>query len=374
MNRSDDLRHMAQALRLARLGLYSTHPNPRVGCILVRDGRLVGEGWHRRAGAPHAERGALAAAGAAARGATAYVTLEPCCHHGRTPPCTDGLIEAGVDRVVAAMQDPNPLVAGQGLALLEQAGMQVESGLLEEQARELNPGFIKRMTRGLPLVRCKLAMSLDGRTAMASGESQWITSEQARHDVQLLRARSEAIVTGIGTVLADDPSMNIRLAPSELPGMSAQDSLIQPVRVVLDSRLRMPPTACMLDLPGQTLVMCIDQDPTHAFRLETAGAQVREMAESNGQVDLEQALRYLGRQEINEVLLETGPTLAGSALAAGLVDELVIYMAPQLMGDRARGLFSLPALRHMRERIDLDISDIRAVGRDWRITAVPRTA
>ncbi len=374
MKPSDDLRHMAQALQLARLGLYSTHPNPRVGCVLLREGRLVGEGWHRRAGAPHAEREALAAAGAAARGATAYVTLEPCCHHGRTPPCTDGLIEAGVGRVVAAMQDPNPLVAGKGLAQLEQAGIQVESGLLEEQARVLNPGFIKRMTRGLPLVRCKLAMSLDGRTAMASGESQWITSEQARRDVQLLRARSEAIVTGIGTVLADDPSMNVRLVPSELPGMSAEDSLIQPVRVVLDSRLRMPPTACMLDLPGQTLVMCIDQDPTHAVRLETAGAQVREMAESNGQVDLEQALRYLGRQEINEVLLETGPTLAGSALAAGLVDELVIYMAPHLMGDRAQGLFSLPALRHMRERIDLDISDIRAVGRDWRITAVPRTA
>ncbi len=374
MNRSDDLRHMAQALQLARLGLYSTHPNPRVGCLLVHGARLVGKGWHRRAGGPHAERDALAAAGAAARGATAYVTLEPCCHHGRTPPCTDGLIEAGVGRVVAAMRDPNPLVAGKGLAQLEQAGIPVEYGLLEEQARALNPGFIKRMTRGLPYVRCKLAMSLDGRTAMASGESQWVTSEQARRDVQLLRARGEAIVTGIGTVLADDPSMNVRLDPSELPGMTAEDSLIQPVRVVLDSRLRMPSTACMLDLPGQTLVMCVDQDPIHAVRLETAGAQVREMAESNGQVDLEQALRYLGRQEINEVLLETGPTLAGSALTSGLVDELVIYMAPHLMGDRARGLFRLPALRHMRERVDLDISDIRAVGPDWRITAMPRTA
>lgn len=372
MSRSDDLRHMARALQLARLGLYSTHPNPRVGCVLVRDDRVVGEGWHRRAGGPHAEREALAAAGEAARGATAYVTLEPCCHHGRTPPCTNGLIEAGVARVVAAMGDPNPLVAGKGFELLRQAGIQVESGVLEAEARALNPGFVKRMTDGLPHVRCKLAMSLDGRTAMASGESQWITSEQARRDVQRLRARSEAIITGIGTVLADDPSMNVRLAAADLPGMGEGDEPIQPVRVVLDSRLRMPPLARMLELPGQTLVMCTDQDPTHATGLESAGARVREMPESGGRVDLEQALRYLARQEINEVLLETGPTLAGSALAAGLVDELVVYMAPHLMGDQARGLFSLPALRHMRERIELEITDIRAVGRDWRITAIPK--
>ena len=325
MSRSDDHRYMARAIRLAERGLYTTHPNPRVGCVLVNDGEIVGEGWHERAGGPHAERNALAAAGERARGAVAYVSLEPCCHHGRTPPCTEGLIEAGVSRVVAAMGDPNPLVAGKGLALLEQAGIEVECGLLEPQARALNPGFVKRMERGLPHVRCKLAMSLDGRTAMASGESKWITSEAARADVQRLRARSEAIVTGIGTVLADDPSLNVRMGAGELPGVEGEP--IQPVRVVLDSRLRMPEQARMLGLPGQTLVLCIDQDPSHAVRLEGAGAVVYEVPESDDRVDLESALRYLARQEINEVLLETGPTLAGSALQAGLVDELVIYMA-----------------------------------------------
>ena len=371
MSRADDHRFMARAIRLAEKGLYTTHPNPRVGCVLVRNGEIVGEGWHLRAGGPHAERNALAAAAERTRGATVYVSLEPCCHHGRTPPCTDGLIEAGVARVVAAMRDPNPLVAGKGLGLLEQAGIEVESGLLEARAAELNPGFVQRMEWGLPYVRCKLAMSLDGRTAMASGESKWITSEAARRDVQRLRARSEAIVTGIGTVLADDPSLNVRVGAGELPGVQGEEEIIQPVRAVLDSRLRMPAEARMLGLPGQTLVLCVDQDPAHAARLEGAGAQVYEAPESGGRVDLEAAFRYLAEQEINEVLLETGPTLAGSALHAGLVDELVIYMAPHLMGDMARGLFSLPALRHMHERIEMEIADIRAVGRDWRITARP---
>ncbi len=371
MSRADDHRFMARAIRLAEKGLYTTHPNPRVGCVLVRNGGIVGEGWHHRAGGPHAERNALAAAGERARGAIAYISLEPCCHHGRTPPCTDGLIEAGVARVVAAMRDPNPLVAGQGLARLEQAGIEVKLGLLEARAVELNPGFVKRMIRGLPYVRCKLAMSLDGRTSMASGESKWITSDAARRDVQRLRARSEAIVTGIGTVLADDPSLNVRVAVGELPGVQGEEEIIQPVRAVLDSRLRMPAEARMLGLPGQTLVLCVDQDPAHAARLEGAGAQVYEAPESGGRVDLEAAFRYLAEQEINEVLLETGPALAGSTLNAGLVDELVIYLAPHLMGDTARGLFSLPALRHMHERIELEIADIRAVGRDWRITARP---
>jgi diaminohydroxyphosphoribosylaminopyrimidine deaminase/5-amino-6-(5-phosphoribosylamino)uracil reductase len=281
------------------------------------------------------------------------------------------LVEAGVARVVAAMRDPNPLVAGRGLALLEEAGVATDCGLLEDEALALNPGFAKRMSQGLPYVRCKLAMSLDGRTAMASGESKWITSEAARRDVQRLRARSEAIVTGIGTVLADDPSLNVRLADGELPGVQGEDELIQPVRVVLDSRLRMPPGARMLSLAGQTLVMCVDQDPTHAARLEAAGAHIYRAPESHGRVDLQAALSYLAGQDINEVLLEAGPTLAGQALQAGVVDELVIYMAPHLMGDMARGLFSLPALRHMHQRIELGISDVRAVGRDWRITARP---
>jgi diaminohydroxyphosphoribosylaminopyrimidine deaminase/5-amino-6-(5-phosphoribosylamino)uracil reductase len=299
------------------------------------------------------------------------VSLEPCCHHGRTPPCTEGLIEAGVRRVVAAMRDPNPLVAGRGLDLLAEAGVAVECGLLEAQARALNPGFVKRMAQGLPYVRAKLAMSLDGRTAMASGESKWISSEAARRDVQRLRARSEAIVTGIGTVLADDPSLNVRVGPEHLPGGETAGAVIQPVRVVLDSRLRMPAQARMLELPGQTLILCVDQDPTHAARLEAAGARVHRAPESRGQVDLPAAFRFLAEQDINEVLLESGPTLAGRALAAGLVDELVIYMAPHLMGDAARGLFSLPALRHMHERIELEITDARAVGRDWRISARP---
>jgi diaminohydroxyphosphoribosylaminopyrimidine deaminase/5-amino-6-(5-phosphoribosylamino)uracil reductase len=368
----DDRVHMARAIRLAAKGLYSTHPNPRVGCVLVRDGVVVGEGWHRRVGGPHAERVALAAAGEQARGATVYVSLEPCCHHGRTPPCTDGLLEAGVARVVAAMRDPNPLVAGKGLDLLQQAGIEVMSGVLEEQARGLNPGFLKRMTLGLPFVRCKLAMSLDGRTAMASGESKWITSEAARLDVQRLRARSEAIVTGIGTVLADDPSMNVRAGADLLPGRGAEEGPIQPVRVVLDSHLRMPERARMLELPGQTLVLCIDQEPSHAARLEAAGARVYRAPQSGGKVDLEAAFRYLAGQDINEVLLEAGPTLAGAVLEAGLVDELVLYLAPHLMGDMARGLFSLPALRHMHQRVELEIRDIRAVGPDWRITALPR--
>ena len=266
--------HMARAIRLAVLGLYTAEPNPRVGCVLVRDGEVVGEGWHQRTGGPHAERLALAMAGDRARGATAYVSLEPCCHHGKTPPCTDGLIQAGVARVVAAMRDPNPLVAGQGLARLRAQGIEVVVGLLEEEARRLNPGFIKRMEQGLPYVRCKLAASLDGRTAMASGESQWITSEAARRDAQFLRARSAAILTGVGTLLADDPALNVRLTARELPGVERDSQIHQPVRVVVDSRLRTPPTARMLTLPGTTLIACLTADSGRAAPLEAAGAQV----------------------------------------------------------------------------------------------------
>lgn len=367
----DDPRYMARAIELARRGLYTTHPNPRVGCVLVRDGAVVGEGWHQRAGEPHAERLALADAGGNARGATAYVSLEPCSHHGRTPPCADGLIEAGVARVVAAMEDPNPLVAGQGMARLAAAGMETTIGVLEAEAAALNPGFIKRMTSGRPYVRCKLAMSLDGRTAMANGDSKWITGEDARRDVQRLRARSEAIVTGIGTVLADDPSMNVRLAAADLPGMAPDDSIHQPLRVVLDSRLRMPPTARMLSLPGRTLVLTVAEDLDHGVALAEAGAEVLSLPGGVDALDLGAVLDELGRREINEVLIEAGPTLAGAALAAGVVDELVVYMAPHLMGDTGRGLFHLPGLEHMADRVPLTITDIRAVGGDWRITARP---
>ncbi|WP_120798218.1 bifunctional diaminohydroxyphosphoribosylaminopyrimidine deaminase/5-amino-6-(5-phosphoribosylamino)uracil reductase RibD [Thiocapsa rosea] len=365
---------MARAIQLAELGRFTTDPNPRVGCLIVRDGRIVGEGWHRRAGEPHAERHALIEAGERARGATAYVTLEPCCHQGRTPPCTDGLLEAGVGRVVCAMVDPNPLVAGRGLRLLAEAGVAVETGLLEAEARALNPGFIKRMEQGRPYVRCKLAASLDGRTAMASGESQWITSEAARRDVQRLRAGSSAILTGIGTLLADDPSLNVRLGAEDLPGMGPGEAIRQPLRVVLDSRWRTPPSARILTLSGSTLIVGALDDPGRMAELKGAGARVYLCPGDSARVDLGALLKELGRREINEVLLETGPTLAGAAVSAGLVDEILIYLAPHLMGDAGRGLFTLPGLDRMCDRIPLAITDVRAVGRDLRITARPEPA
>jgi diaminohydroxyphosphoribosylaminopyrimidine deaminase/5-amino-6-(5-phosphoribosylamino)uracil reductase len=367
-----DFGFMARALRLAARGLCTTEPNPRVGCVLVRDGEIVGEGWHRRAGEPHAERNALADAGHRSLGATAYVTLEPCCHFGKTPPCADALLISGVARVVVATEDPNPLVSGRGLEFLRSRGVQVESGVLADQAKALNPGFFKRMTEGLPFVRCKLATSLDGRTAMASGESKWITSEASRKDVQLLRARSSAIVTGIGTLLADDPSLNVRLASEDLPARELGEPVRQPVRVVVDSRLRTPLEARMLSLPGRTLIACTDQNAADAVRLESAGANVYVCPESEGKVDLESLFRYLARQEINEVLIEAGPTLAGAALQAGLVDELVIYLAPHLMGDDARGLFRLSGLERMRDRVPLAFEDVRMVGPDLRIKARPK--
>jgi diaminohydroxyphosphoribosylaminopyrimidine deaminase/5-amino-6-(5-phosphoribosylamino)uracil reductase len=269
------------------------------------------------------------------------------------------------------MSDPNPLVAGKGFQSLRERGLKVEAGVLEEQARELNPGFVKRLVQGLPYVRCKLAASLDGRTAMASGESKWVTAEAARRDVQLLRARSSAIVTGVGTLLADDPSMNVRLRAEDFPGMQAGDRVRQPLRVVVDSHLRTPATARILALSGVTLIACVDQDPTHIMRLESVGARVYVCPESGDRVDLESLFRYLAGQEINEVLIEAGPTLAGAALQAGLVDQIVLYLAPHLMGDAAKGLFRLPGLDRMQDRVGLDIQDMRMVGEDLRITAVP---
>lgn len=363
MPNADDIRYMSRALQLARKGLYTTDPNPRVGCVLVRDGGIAGEGWHERAGEPHAEIHALHAAGARARGATAYVTLEPCSHHGRTPPCSEALIEAGVSRVVAAMEDPNPQVAGQGLARLEAAGIATESGVLQSEAEAINPGFIKRMRRSRPWVRCKLAMSLDGRTAMASGESQWITGPAARADVHRLRARSSAIATGAGTVLSDDPSLTARIEGID------NAVVLQPLRVVLDTHLAMPPTAKMLTLPGHTLVLTGNEDNGPRRALESAGAEVVLMPRQEGNIDLPAVLDLLGQREVNEVMLETGAVLAGGMLRAGLIDELIVYMAPHLMGDQARGLFHLPGLDTMADRIALDIQDIRAVGTDWRIRA-----
>ena len=354
-----DHRYMARAIRLAKQGLYTTDPNPRVGCVIVNNDNIVGEGWHERTGEAHAEIHALKQAGEQAQQATVYVTLEPCCHQGKTPPCSDALINAGVAKVVIAMRDPHSRVNGGGITQLEQAGIEVATGLLQQQAEALNPGFIKRMQQGRPFVRSKLAMSIDGRTAMASGESKWITSEASRQDVQQLRARSSAIVTGVGTVLADDPSMNVRLEGIER----------QPLRVIVDTNLSMPETAKMLSLPGRTIIMTCSDDDDAKQCLENAGAEIISMPYCKTSVDMESVLDKLGQMEVNEVLLETGATLSGAMLRAGLIDELVIYMAPIVMGDSARGLFHLPELQMMDERIDLDIVDMRAIDKDWRITA-----
>ncbi|MCQ4325843.1 bifunctional diaminohydroxyphosphoribosylaminopyrimidine deaminase/5-amino-6-(5-phosphoribosylamino)uracil reductase RibD [Stutzerimonas stutzeri] len=358
---------MARALQLARKGLYSTHPNPRVGCVIVADGERVGEGWHVRAGEPHAEVHALRQAGERARGATAYVTLEPCSHHGRTPPCAEALVKAGVARVVAAMQDPNPQVAGRGLALLRSAGIEVASGVLEVEARELNAGFIKRMESGLPFVRAKLAMSLDGRTAMASGESQWITGPAARAEVQRLRARSSAVLTGADTVLMDAARLTVRGAELGLDAQSTALALQRPpLRVLVDGRLRVP-----LDAPffqaGAALVATAADGREEAYR----GAGHELLALGRERVDLAALLRELAARGANEVLVEAGPRLVGAFASLGLIDEYRIFVAAKFLGSSARPLLELP-LERMNEARELKIVDIRAVGEDWMIVAQPR--
>jgi diaminohydroxyphosphoribosylaminopyrimidine deaminase/5-amino-6-(5-phosphoribosylamino)uracil reductase len=359
-----DAEFMARSLHLAERGLYTTDPNPRVGCVIVQEGRIVGEGWHRRAGGPHAEIEALNAAGEAARGATAYVSLEPCCHHGRTPPCTGALIAAGISRVIAAMEDPNPKVSGSGMARLAAAGIETACGLLRGAAEVLNPGFCRRMRSGRPLVRSKLAMSLDGRTALASGESRWITGPDARRDVHRLRARSSAILTGIDTVLADDPELTARL------GAEAGD-IVQPTRIVLDSRLRLPATARLAQGPGRTVVLTTEQvlsDPAKTRNLPRTLDIVGLPAGPDGRLDLAAVLDWLDRAEFNEILVEAGPVLNGALLRAGLVDEWIVYLAPVVLGDGARGLFHLPGLERMAERFELELADTRPVGRDLRIS------
>ncbi|MBW7902328.1 MAG: bifunctional diaminohydroxyphosphoribosylaminopyrimidine deaminase/5-amino-6-(5-phosphoribosylamino)uracil reductase RibD [Rhodocyclaceae bacterium] len=353
-----DHEHMARALRLAERGLFTTSPNPRVGCVLVKDGAVVGEGWHERAGEAHAEVHALRAAGAAAAGATAYVTLEPCNHHGRTPPCVDALIAAGVARVVAAMADPNPLVAGQGLARLAAAGIATASGLLENEAHELNVGFVARMTRGRPWLRLKVAASLDGRTALENGESQWITGAEARRDGHRWRARACAVLTGVGTVRDDDPRLTVRDV----------DTTRQPLRVVVDSRLETPPTARILD-GGKVLLIGAVADAARAAALSARGAEVLLLPDAAGKVDLAAALAELARRGINEVHAEAGFRLNGSLLREGLVDELLLYLAPSLIGDAARGLFALPALASLADKRTLQWRDVRRIGADLRIVA-----
>ncbi|KIV73970.1 MULTISPECIES: bifunctional diaminohydroxyphosphoribosylaminopyrimidine deaminase/5-amino-6-(5-phosphoribosylamino)uracil reductase RibD [Pseudomonadaceae] len=366
---ASDQAFMARALELARKGLYSTHPNPRVGCVIVRDGQVVGEGWHARAGEPHAEVHALRQAGERARGATAYVTLEPCSHHGRTPPCADALVNAGVARVVAAMQDPNPQVAGRGLLRLMDAGIAVQSGVLESEARALNAGFIKRMETGLPFVRVKLAMSLDGRTAMASGESQWITGPAARAAVQRLRARASVVLTGADTVLTDGARLTVR--PDEL-GLNAELTALAvtrpPLRVLVDGRLRVPLSAPFYQAGKALVATCAVASARDRFQEE--GHELLAVPSSNGHVDLRRLLLELGSRGANEVLVEAGPRLAGAFARAGLVDEFQIFMAGRLLGSSARPLLDWPLAR-MAEAPQLKITDVRAVGDDWRIIAVP---
>jgi len=357
-----DYEHMAHALRLARRGLYTAHPNPRVGCVLVNDGKVVGKGWHRQTGAAHAEVAALEDAGDKARGATAYVTLEPCAHHGRTPPCAAALIAAGVSGVIAAIADPNSLVAGKGRQALEDAGVSVRGGLLQDEASGLNAGFLSRMQHGRPFVRLKMAASLDGRTAMSNGQSQWITGAAARRDVQRLRASSGAVMVGIGTVLADDPRLTVRLPDLDNAGM-------QPLRVVLDSELKMPPAARVLRLPGETAVFCAAGNDPAALR--DAGAKVFSVARRNGGLDLAAVLARLAELKVNDVLVEAGQFLAGSLLAAGLLDELVIYQAPHIMGSETRGMFATPAWETLDRKQLLEIIDVRKIGADLRITARP---
>lgn len=367
---ADDHRWMARALQLAEQGLYTTDPNPRVGCVIVKDGELIGEGAHLKAGEPHAEVHALRMAGDQAQGATAYVTLEPCSHHGKTPPCAEALVKAGVGRVVAAMQDPNPLVAGRGLARLQDVGIDTAHGLLESQARALNPGFISRMERGRPYVRLKLASSLDGRTAMQSGESQWITGAAARSDVQRLRARSSAVLTGVDTVLMDNASLTVRAAQLGLPDAEAERAAErQPLRVVLDSQLRLPASTAMLSLPGSTLVATAQPDnQPSAIALSASGAQVLSLPGADGRVDLSALLSWLAQHaQCNELLIECGATLAGSVLSEGLMDELVLYMAPTLLGSSARPLFELP-LDEMAQQYRLQLTDRRQLGDDLRLT------
>jgi diaminohydroxyphosphoribosylaminopyrimidine deaminase / 5-amino-6-(5-phosphoribosylamino)uracil reductase len=357
-----DYEWMAQALALAQNGIGNTAPNPTVGCVLVKDGRAIGSGWSAPAGGPHAERVALAAAGPEARGATAYVTLEPCCHHGRTGPCTTALIEAGVAHVIYGARDPNPRVNGGGIRELEAAGIRVAGGILAEASAELNRGFFSRMQRGRPWVRSKLAASLDGRTALASGASRWITGEAARLDVHRWRARSDAILTGSGTVLHDDPALTAR------PDGVA--SARQPLRAIVDSALKVPPRARTLAEPGGALVFTCRSDAAAEQALAAAGARIERVG-GEGRCDLRSVLVRLAALEINEVWVEAGPGLNGALLGAELIDEVVIYVAPRILGERARAMFNVGELASLDESRTLEFRDVQRLGDDLRIVAEP---
>ncbi|HHH1142029.1 bifunctional diaminohydroxyphosphoribosylaminopyrimidine deaminase/5-amino-6-(5-phosphoribosylamino)uracil reductase RibD [Yersinia enterocolitica] len=362
--------YMARAFELARLGRFTTSPNPNVGCVLVRDGEIVGEGYHLRAGEPHAEVHALRMAGEKARGATAYVTLEPCSHHGRTPPCADALLTAGVKRVVAAMQDPNPQVAGRGLYKLKQAGVEVDHGLMLAEAEAVNLGFLKRMRTGFPYLQLKMAASLDGRTAMASGESQWITSPQARQDVQRFRAQSSAILSTSATVLADDPALTVRWQEldAQTQALYPQDALRQPVRIIVDSHNRVTPQHKVIQQDGPCWLARVEADeqswPNNVEQLLLP-------RHGNG-VDLVLLMMQLDKRQINSVWVEAGPQFAGALLQAGVVDELILYIAPKLLGSDARGLCQLTGLTQLSDAPEFVFSEVRQVGPDLRLRLKPK--
>ena len=367
---TSDTEYMRRALQLAHLGLYSTSPNPRVGCVIVKDGQIVGEGWHQKAGEPHAEINALRMAGPSSEGATAYVTLEPCSHYGRTPPCADALIKAGVARVVGACSDPNPSVAGRGYQRIRDAGIKVTETCLTDEAETLNIGFMKRMRTGRPYVRIKLAQSLDGRTAMASGESQWITGAQARQDVQKLRARSCAVITGADSVLIDNPSMTVRPAES---GIEQEARLWrQPLRVLIDGRQRVSAEAKLFAQAGDILIATNGTRPSNNAiqRAEELGTLDYWHSDGQQKVNLPALLDELGQRGCNEVLVESGAQLAGAFVEQGLVDELVLYCAPTLLGSDARPLMTLP-LTQMKEQVRWQWQDVTPMGDDLRLTLTP---
>ncbi|WP_088331618.1 bifunctional diaminohydroxyphosphoribosylaminopyrimidine deaminase/5-amino-6-(5-phosphoribosylamino)uracil reductase RibD [Lacimicrobium sp. SS2-24] len=358
-----DHQMMALALKLAGRGRFTVSPNPMVGCVIVAaDGKIVGRGWHQRAGEPHAEVYALREAGPLARGATAYVTLEPCSHHGRTPPCAQALIEAGVAKVVAAIQDPNPQVSGQGLAMLESVGIETAVGLMHQQAKALNRGFFSRIQRQRPFVTLKLAASLDGKTAMANGHSQWITGEAARLDVQRHRAQSCALLTGSGTVLIDDPSLNMRLSSQEL---GIEGAPRQPMRVIVDSKNQLTPSHRLFSLPGDILLAnkrsSPHQYPRHVFQWQCH--------EKSARVSLPALMQHLAERGVNTLWVEAGAALAGAMLEHQLIDELILYQAPKLMGDKAKGMALMPSLSHMDQATHLSWKDVRMVDEDLKLTA-----
>ncbi len=369
---ADDQRYMQQALTLAQKGRYSTKPNPAVGCVLVNEGKVVGTGWHLQAGQPHAERYALEQAGDLTVGATAYVTLEPCSHFGRTSPCSNALIEGGVKKVFVAMLDPNPLVSGQGVEQLKQAGIEVEVGLLEADALVLNTGFVRRMEQGLPYVILKMASSLDGRTALQNGESKWITGAESRLEVHKLRAACGALITGIGTVLADNPSLNVRLPDEMLAEMNLTVETCQPLRVVLDAELNMPLNAKMLTCSGRTLIVvseaCLEKQAERTALLKAKGVEFLAVSSLAGKLDIQAVLHYLAKHEqINTAMVESGATLAGAFLADSLVDELHNFIAPCVLGDQAKPMFVLPTIQTMNDKIQLQMVSIEQFGEDVRI-------